>query len=102
MNNNFLMEKHLSLADRKKIEEGLRKFEIAKSLNKSPSTISKEIKKNRRLKQRDLFNAPNKCIHLKDCKVCISKCKDYEEQPCYRRDCFVGACNNCPNKKNVN
>ena len=40
--------KHLSLEDRKIIEEninkGLRKFETAKELNKSQSTIGKEIK----------------------------------------------------------
>ena len=93
--------KHLSLDDRKKIEEGiekgLRKFEIAKLVNKSPSTVTKEIKKNRKLKPRNTYNSPDKCIHLKDCKVCISRCKDYEEEPCYRRDRFVGACNNCPN-----
>lgn len=51
MNNNF-NGKHLSLNNRKKIEEdiekGRRKFEIATSINKSPSTISKEIKKNRK------------------------------------------------------
>lgn len=102
MNNNF-NGKHLSLEDRKKIEEGiekgLRKFEIAKSINKSPSTITKEIKKNRKLKPRSLYNTTDKCIHLKDCKVCISRCKDYEEQPCHRRDRFIGACNNCPNIK---
>lgn len=102
MNNNF-NGKHLSLQDRKKIEEGiekgLRKFEIAKSINKSPSTITKEIKKNRKLKPRNLYNTTDKCVHLKDCKVCISRCKDYEEQPCFRRDRFVGACNNCPNIK---
>lgn len=95
--------KHLSLDDRKKIEEGiekgLRKFEIAKLVNKSPSTITKEIKKNRKLKPRNMYNVPNQCIHLKDCKVCISRCKDYEEEPCYRRDRFVGACNNCPEIK---
>ena len=40
--------KHLSLEDRKIIEEnickGLRKFETANQLNKSPSTIGKEKK----------------------------------------------------------
>ncbi len=102
MNNNF-NGKHLSLDDRKQIEKGiekgLRKFEIAKLINKSPSTITKEIKRNRKLKPRNLYNNIDKCIHLKDCKVCISRCKDYAEQPCFRRDRFVGACNNCPNIK---
>ena len=45
--------KHLSLEDRKIIEEninkGLRKFETAKELNKSQSTIGKEIKNNRNI-----------------------------------------------------
>ena len=40
--------KHLSLEDRKIIEEnickGLRKFETAKELNKSQSTIGKKLK----------------------------------------------------------
>lgn len=101
--NNTYNGKHLSLDDRKKIEEGiengLRKFQIAKLINKSPSTITKEIKKNRKLKPRNLYNTTDKCIYLKDCKVCISRCKDYEEQPCFRRDRFVGACNNCPDIK---
>ena len=43
--------KHLSLEDRKTIEnninKGLRKFETAKELNKAQSTIGKEIRKNR-------------------------------------------------------
>lgn len=95
--------KHLSLDDRKRIQEGiesgLRKFEIAQSINKSPSTITKEIKKYRKLKPRNMYNAPSNCIHLKDCKVCISRCKNYEEKPCHRRDRFVGACNCCPQIK---
>lgn len=44
--------KHLSLEDIQIIEEnicnGLRKFETAKELNKSQSTIGKEIKNNRK------------------------------------------------------
>lgn len=93
--------KHLSLEDRIKIEEGiikgLRKFQIAASINKSPSTIAKEIKRNRKLKPRNSFNDISyKCIHINDCKVCFNKCKNYEEPPCFRRDRFVGACNNCP------
>lgn len=43
--------KHLSLEDRKIIEQnickGLRKFQTAKELNKSQSTIGKEIKSSR-------------------------------------------------------
>lgn len=100
MNTNY--QKHLSFEDRLKIEEGiskrLHKSEIAKTVGKSPSTIAKEIKRNRILKPRNTYNdASNKCIHLKDCKVCYTRCKDYEEPPCFDRERFVGACNNCEN-----
>lgn len=57
---NLYNNKHLSLDDRFKIEEGivkgLRKFQIAQSINKSPSTVAKEIKRNRKLKPRNSFN----------------------------------------------
>lgn len=100
MNTNY--QKHLSFEDRLKIEEGiskrLHKSEIAKIVGKSPSTIAKEIKRNRILKPRNTFNdTSNKCIHLKDCKVCYARCKDYEEPSCFDRERFVGACNNCKN-----
>ena len=55
--------KHLSLEDRKIIEEninkGLKKFETSKELNKSQSTIGKEIKSNRkrRYSQTEKFHA---------------------------------------------
>ncbi len=67
------MEKHLSLDDRKRLKKelknGLRKFEIAKSINRSPSTITKEIKKNRKLKPRNLYNV---CV---DIPIAIPKYK---------------------------
>lgn len=91
--------KHLSLEDRKIIEEninkGLRKFETAKELNKSQSTIGKEIKNNRKRRYSQTEDSPWKCKHYKDCKVCIRKCSDFEEVPCFRRDRFIGACNGC-------
>lgn len=61
---------HLSLEDRKKIQEGieneLTKVEIAKSIGKDPTTVSKEIKKRRKLKPRNLFNNPIACTNLKN------------------------------------
>lgn len=91
--------KHLSLEDRKIIEEninkGLRKFETAKELNKSQSTIGKEIKNNRKHRYSQTDDAPWKCKHYKDCKVCIGRCSDFEEVPCFKRDRFIGACNGC-------
>ncbi len=57
--------KHLSLEDRKIIEEninkGLRKFETAKELNKSQSTIGKEIKNNRKRRYSQAEDVPRKC-----------------------------------------
>lgn len=91
--------KHLSLEDIKIIEEnvnkGLRKFETAKELNKSQSTIGKEIKNNRKRRYSQAEDSPWKCKHYKDCKVCIGRCSDFEEVPCFRRDRFIGACNGC-------
>lgn len=82
--------KHLSLEDRKIIEEninkGLRKFETAKELNKSQSTIGKEIKNNRKRRYSQTDDVPWKCKHYKDCKVCIGRCSDFEEVPCLIRD----------------
>ena len=92
--------KHLSLEDRKVIAnniiKGLRKFETAKELNKSQSTIGKEIKNNRKRRHSQIDDSPWMCNHFKECKICTSKCKDFEEIPCFRRDRFIGACNNCP------
>ena len=91
--------KHLSLEDRKIIEEninkGLRKFETAKELNKSQSTIGKEIKNNRKRRYSQTENSPWKCKHYKDCKVCIGRCSDFNEVPCSRIDRFIGGCNGC-------
>ena len=95
--------KHLSLEDRKIIEQnickGLRKFETAKELNKSQSTIGKEIKKNRKRKYSLVDTPPWNCKFFKDCMVCTSRCNHFEEISCSRRDRFVGACNCCPNIK---
>ena len=77
---------HLSLEDRKIIEanicKGLRKFETAKELNKSQSTIGKEIKNNRKRRYSIREDAPWMCKHFNECKVCVSKCGDFEEIPC--------------------
>ena len=102
--NNKYNNKHLSLDDRIIIEQcivdGFRKFETAKQIKKSPSTVAREILKNRKTRLRDSFNSDNnQCIYLKDCGVCNLKCRDYTENKCYRRDRFVGACNNCSETK---
>ena len=67
-----MKNKHLTLEDRKVIQEGieqgLSKTAIAKSLSKDPSTVSKEIMRYRTRKTRKLFNRSIPCVHLKTCE----------------------------------
>lgn len=53
---------HLSLEDRKNIELGiterLSKTQIARKIERHPSTVAKEIIKHRKLKSRNTFNNP--------------------------------------------
>lgn len=92
---------HLSLEDRKIIQDGiekeLTKVEIAKAIEKDPTTVSKEIKNRRKLKPRNPFNNPITCTKFKECRICHGKCSEYDEIKCSRRDRKVGACNLCPN-----
>ena len=91
---------HLTLEDRKKIQEGLEKglsrTEIAKNINKDISTVAKEVKNKRKLKPRNPFNNPITCTKFKECRICHGKCSEYEEIKCTRRDRKVGVCNLCP------
>lgn len=91
---------HLTLEDRKKIQEGLEKglsrTEIAKNINKDISTVAKEIKNKRKLKPRNPFNNPITCTKFKECRICHGKCSEYEEIKCTRRNRKVGVCNLCP------
>lgn len=95
--------KHHSLEDRKNIELGITErlcnSQIAKKINRSPSTVAKEITKHRKLKPRNTFNADSICIHLKECRRCIKKCEKYQETSCLYRDRTIGACNNCDDIK---
>ena len=94
---------HLSLEDRKKIQEGieneLTKVQIAKNIGKDPTTVSKEIKKRRKLKPRNPFNNPISCTKFKQCGICKAECSEYEEIKCLRRDRKIGVCNLCPDIK---
>lgn len=92
---------HLTLEDRKKIQEGLEnelsRTEIARNINKDISTVAKEIKNRRKLKPRNPFNNPITCTKFKECRICHGKCSEYEEIKCTRRDRKVGVCNLCQN-----
>ena len=92
--------KHLSLNDRKIIQQGIEnrcnKVDIARTLGKDSTTIAKEIRLHRELKPRNTFNYPSICVHIKECGGCKYKCKKYEEQICKLRERSPGACNKCP------
>lgn len=83
---------HLTLEDRNIIEEELNQGsnfkEIANILNKDPSTISKEIRRNfTTVKPSTFNNSFNKCEHKRSCKlknVCGKDC-----------DVFCKTCNKC-------
>lgn len=92
----------MTLKDRIKIEEMLnqrfKKVQIAKELNRSLSTISREINKHRILKPRNPQKNDNyyNCKYFKNCKVCTGKCKIFQPISCKERDRNIGACNDCP------
>ena len=96
--------KHLTLENRRIIEENIsnrvRKYLTANEINKSPSAIWKEIRKNRKRRYSINDDSPWMCKHYNECKVCIAKCHDFEELPCADRDRFIGACNGCKNIRN--
>lgn len=91
---------HLTLVDRKQIqdglEQGLSRTQIAKNISKDISTVAKEIKTRRKLKPKNSFNNPITCTKFKQCGICHGKCSEYEEIKCLRRDKKVGVCNLCP------
>ena len=73
--------KQLTLNQRIKIEEMInqrhRKSEIARELDKSLSTISREIKKHCIVKPHNVFRHDNmyNCKYFVNCKKCTGKCK---------------------------
>ena len=110
-------QKHLTLDDRKQIEECLDKNllfkEIAKYLDKDPSTISKEIRKHRIKKEPgSIHYGFNKCANrqtchrknicnpnctkeCRSCKLCNEKCPDFDEGLCKRLIKPPYVCNGC-------
>ena len=118
-------QKHLTLDNRITIEKGLDTGtslrQIALSLDKDPSTISKEIRKHRTQHPHNTYNEPhNKCAHFTICKkkhicnlyapVCKRQCRyctqcnrvcpDFEPRSyhCEKLDKAPFVCNGCPHK----
>lgn len=111
-------QKHLTLSDRIIIEQGLNAGKpfsvIAAQVNKDPSTISKEVRKHRSLKQHISRNSSPRCIHYKtcterhvckdivcykncnECSQCYTKCAKYTAKTCGRLDKPPYVCNACP------
>lgn len=111
--------KHLTLDQRNLIEQGLNQdltlVEIAKSIEKDPRTISKEIRKHMIKKDRSFYNGSNTCKKISTCKItglcgsycakscktcgiCNSKCSEYEPLICKRLTRFPYVCNACKKK----
>ena len=73
-------------------------------LNKTQSTIAREINKHRVLKPNNIYNSNNmfNCKYFNNCKVCTNMCKIFQPISCKERDRNIGACNNCPKLKTCN
>ena len=104
INTNY--QKHMTLDDRVAIETNLNESKsfraIGLAIGKDPTTISKEIKKHRIIKEHSPFNtSSNKCFYSKTCKkknVCNSQSDICKKKLC--KNCF--RCNsNCPDFKLV-
>ena len=97
--------KQLTLSQRIKIEEMLnlrhRKFEIANELDKSQSTIAREINKHKKIKPSNPLRQDNmyNCKYFINCKKCTGKCRIFQPIPCNDRDRYIGVCNNCKKLK---
>lgn len=109
--------KHLTLSDRIAIEQGLNAgqtyTEIASSIAKDPTTISKEIRKHRTIKPHTWKARRPNCIYLRtcqiqhlckditcfkycrDCSKCYSLCSLYEFHECVRISKVPYVCNAC-------
>ncbi len=100
--------KQISLSQRNKIEEMLnqrkRKFEIANELDKTQSTIAREINRHRILKPHNIYKTENmfNCKYFINCKICTDKCRIFQPISCKDRDRNIGACNNCSKLKTCN
>ena len=119
-------QKHLTLDDRKYIENALNKGttfkDIARFLCKDPTTISKEVKAHRLsdwYHKGTFYNKKNFCIHRYHCKktnacgkiilcgvkcascpTCNQTCPDFEKERCSRLDKAPYVCNGCPKQIN--
>ena len=118
-----MKNKHLCYDDRliieKWLKEGCNFNEIASRIEKSLSTVSREIKLHRYPKERNMFNNPNICRHRRDCNktercnvkgcnrnrcakcnVCNNYCDYFEEIVCMKLQRAPLVCNGCQTNQN--
>ena len=102
--------KHLNQSDRIRIEHYLNMSYslrcIAKMLNVSPSTISREIKRNKKDIKANTYGINVNCKHRKNCnllitstaKQCSTSCPKYELESCslFSKKNSSPVCNSCP------
>ena len=111
-------QKHLTLSDRIIIEKGINEGKtfvaIADMVHKDPTTISKEIRKHRSIKQRKDSSTKIRCNQYKECvqtnicskincnelckycKInCRSICPNYKTKECGRLNKAPYVCNSC-------
>lgn len=115
-------QRHMTLDDRIYIEKCMDKDmtfkDITKFLRKDPTTISKEVKKNRIFQQKNSHTvAPNNCIFKRDCHLqnvcklpfscskrcflcasCNKRCDKYKPGICRNLDKSPFVCNGCAKK----
>lgn len=97
--------KQLTLSQRIRIEEMLnqryRKFEIANELDKSQSTIAREINKHKKFKPSNPLRNNNlyNCKYFINCKKRTGKCRIFQPISCNDRNRNIGVCNNCDKLK---
>jgi len=110
--------KHLTLQDRNYIEEALTEktplFKIARRLRKDPTTISKEIKRNRVVIGKARKIQHERCLDRKNCQItelcsekcgrvcsrcktknCYKICSVYKPEECKTIKGFPHVCNSC-------
>ncbi len=111
-------QKHLTLSNRiiieKSLNEGKTFVAIADMIHKDPTTISKEIKKHRSIKQRKDTSTKIKCNQYKECVLtnicskincndfckycsinCRSICSNYKSKECGKLNKAPYVCNSC-------
>lgn len=116
-------QKHLTLDNRifieKSLDNGMSFKDISKHLSKDPTTISKEVKKHRQLKERNTFVSFNNCLlrttcikrnicqrpelckkYCKSCDYCNKRCSSFVPQKCILLSHAPFVCNSCTKKSN--